>query len=479
MIKIKLSYLAVFSTLVIVFASCEKVLEYNPSTEILNDKAITTSDDLEKAIYGAYDALQSGNVLGGSYVYYGDLLADDANVKLTNLGNFGTKEIYERRTTVQIGALRNAWTDAYTAINRANNIISVINNGTLEGNFNNAKGEAYAIKAISYFQLLQFFCQPYAVGGDNSGPGVITRDEPTLSGPDGLAKGRSSIENSYGAVVSDLKMAISLLSTKYYYPGRISIFSAKAFLARVLFFKGDYAEASSVASEVINSGIFALQTDTTKLTKVYNVTLAEKTNPEALFLLLNTQKDNSNGIKGNYSALISSSVNPYGGNPTIRVSPNVLALYEATDYRKKFLYAPHKTDPTLWMTKKYDNIVPANPPAICVIRLAEMHLIVAEANLSPGGNGDKAAAYASYAAIRNRAGVDPETEADLTLVKVQEERRRELAFEGDRYTNLKRMKKDIVRYNDQTVTIPYNDPSLIFKLPSEEVSANPLVVQNP
>jgi hypothetical protein len=46
-------------------------------------------------------------------------------------------------------------------------------------------------------------------------------------------------------------------------------------------------------------------------------------------------------------------------------------------------------------------------------------------------------------------------------------------FEGDRYHNLKRMKQPLRN------AVPYNDPSLLFKIPQEEMSGNNLMEQNP
>jgi len=59
------------------------------------------------------------------------------------------------------------------------------------------------------------------------------------------------------------------------------------------------------------------------------------------------------------------------------------------------------------------------------------------------------------------------------LDSVRLERRRELIAEGDRYHNIKRMKMN------ERDNVPWNDPSLLFKIPQEEMSGNPLMVQNP
>jgi hypothetical protein len=105
-----------------------------------------------------------------------------------------------------------------------------------------------------------------------------------------------------------------------------------------------------------------------------------------------------------------------------------------------------------------------------------MYLIVAESNLSPGGNGDVARATDLYSELyelrRGSAPTIPADQAEL-LQNIRLERRLELMFEGDRLHNLKRMKEPLRN------GIPYNDPSVLFKIPQEEMSGNSLMQQNP
>ncbi len=63
-------------------------------------------------------------------------------------------------------------------------------------------------------------------------------------------------------------------------------------------------------------------------------------------------------------------------------------------------------------------------------------------------------------------------------------RRKELAFEGDRYFDLQRLKRDIVRsanYPAAAKTIPYTNFRRILPIPQSELDANPNIrsQQNP
>jgi hypothetical protein len=62
------------------------------------------------------------------------------------------------------------------------------------------------------------------------------------------------------------------------------------------------------------------------------------------------------------------------------------------------------------------------------------------------------------------------------------ERRIELAAEGDRYMDLMRLKRDVVRsanYPSSIRLIPYSNFRRVLPIPQNEMDANPNMVQNP
>jgi hypothetical protein len=155
-------------------------------------------------------------------------------------------------------------------------------------------------------------------------------------------------------------------------------------------------------------------------------------------------------------------------------SAELIQSYAPGDQRKTKWYLQNPVNLKGRITK-YDRPLDVfyNMP---VVRLAEMHLIRAEADMSNGGNGNGTEALTSYNAIRERAfgsSFVPETSTDQLLEKVQFERRWELCFENDRYHNLKRLKLPV------RDGVAYNDPSLLFKIPQEEIAGNPSIEQNP
>jgi hypothetical protein len=110
----KKTYLLLIATATLF--SCQKALDIEPKMIIESGGAVSSVKDLETVLTGAYDGMQSGNIFGGNFVALSDFMAEDTKVDETKLSNFGTREIYFRQTTVQIGLLGGMWGDAYSVI---------------------------------------------------------------------------------------------------------------------------------------------------------------------------------------------------------------------------------------------------------------------------------------------------------------------------------------------------------------------------
>ena len=151
------------------------------------------------------------------------------------------------------------------------------------------------------------------------------------------------------------------------------------------------------------------------------------------------------------------------GRGDIVVQTKHTALYNTADPRAKFTVVASNR----LYSKKFSNLF----GDVTIIRLAELHLIRAEANfrlstavgLAPIDDLNK---------IRSRAGAPEIVKADLTLDKILLERKLELAFEGLLLSDVKRLKKNVG-------TLPFSDPKLVLPIPQREIDTNKSLVQNP
>ena len=322
--------------------------------------------------------------------------------------------------------------------------------------------------------MLRFWAQPYDVDnpGGNSQLGIPYRNSPTLAGPQGLEIARSSVEEVYTNVLADLTQANNMLDTlsdgsslyNEWYRHKVDKYVVKAYLARVYFFMGKYTEAAAAAEEVINSGIFSLETSPRG-----NFTQSgTENNSEQIFQLLSIATDQSGNPSWGYSRY---------GYPLLTSLDTAMSQFHTNDQRLDnidgYFYVSFFGDSTI---AKYDLPNAVNGINMTVLRLAEMYLIVAESNMSSGGNGNRSRAEELYSELYQlRVGSPPAIPStnDSLTTAIQLERRLELMFEGDRYHNLKRMKMPLRN------GVPYNDPALLFRIPQEEMSGNGLMVQNP
>lgn len=117
-------------------------------------------------------------------------------------------------------------------------------------------------------------------------------------------------------------------------------------------------------------------------------------------------------------------------------------------------------------------------------RLADAYLMYAEAVVRGGEGGSKEKALEYVNLLRDRAGVNPISDSDLTLDFILDERSRELYWEGHRRTDLIRFNKFTSSYTwpwkngVYKGTANISDIYKIYPLPAPELVANPKLKQN-
>jgi hypothetical protein len=149
MLNIKLSLL----TAVIVFSSCEKIIDQQPQTALSAETAYTTRQGVEAGLLGCYNALQSTSYYGLEFWALSDMYAG----VIVHTGTFPTyaqfnnKQILPDNTNVT-----NMWNAIYGGINRVNTLI--VSAETLnDPAFSKTQtiGEARFLRALMYFDLLR------------------------------------------------------------------------------------------------------------------------------------------------------------------------------------------------------------------------------------------------------------------------------------------------------------------------------------
>jgi starch-binding outer membrane protein, SusD/RagB family len=440
MLKYKFSIIA---ALLLGLTACDKRLDLEPFQSISEEKALSTEQNVRAALLGTYDAIAQDGMWGGNVMMLSELAGADKELRW--VGTFdGPRTVFNHQMIAENGNALDTWTDAYDAINRCNNILSALSILKDETERKEVEGEALFVRAGAYFELVRLYGQPYATGGNNNQPGVPLVLTPTRGIDANSNVSRASVEQVYAQVLADLEKAKAQLPEDN--GVRAGKFTAAALLARVNLQMGRYAAAKTNADEVIASGLYSLAPN---YADAWN---NDDNSVEDIFAIQVSSQDAAEATTWTFY-----SIPDFGGRDgDIEIEEKHLNLYPAGDTRAALFYEGAGAMRSGKWKNQYRNIP--------IIRLPEMHLISAECAVRAGQSGD-----AAYNEVHTRAGLTAKT--GVTLNDVLLERRLELAHEGHRLHDIKRLR-------GTADGLPYNDPKLVFPIPAREIDANPNLRQN-
>jgi len=420
------------------------------------------------------------------------------------------------------GTLTRAWESLYAVVAQSNTLINTlpdaVGDDVPEDVVNNALGEARFIRATAYFYLVRIF-GPIPIVANNNDL-VLEPEVP-----------RNFTEDVYRFIKRDLEFAIDncysrIRSSNYADNARVSSGSAKAMLAKINLYEGDFQEAYRLADEVIRSGEFRLfggDAEDGDPSGSYGglFLTANDNNPESIFSLQWTTSGRFAEGNGLQSLFAQAGVTGFAdGWSAVGPSLDLQAAYEDTDQDVRYhatIMAPGAFYPDLnggftvsdnidhqgtnVGIKKYVVGTAASngggaqqsyPNNTYILRYGELLLIHAEAALS--GGGDTAEGIRSFNKVRRRAGLA--NMASPTLEDVFNERRVELAFEFEFWYDVVRRgpafaltylaERERGTWDDNTDPPTVNSEKftptmddLLFPYPANEVQNNPALLEEP
>ncbi len=449
--------------LVTAVISCDSKLDIDPQQSISSDIALNSSENVVNVLIAAYSEAggqfgvasdgraEGGELYGGDFNLFSELMG--ANGEITWNGTFDNYEDVFDADLIRNNTLaRNNWMRAYNVINIANNVIENID--IVDQDIRDqVLGEALFMRGSMHFELVRIYGLPFVSGQTNDQLGVPLVLMATQSIDESAQVSRATVAEVYSQVISDLMQAESLMNSRN--GSRANRFSAAAQLSRVYLQQGDYTNAANAADRVITDGGFDLVGN---FEEAFNN--AANTSEDIFAIQQNNTFNagtSNSGLPTFYANLVG-----VGRDGDIDVLPAHLDLYDANDARLTLFYTGEDGLPK---TGKWA-VDGANIP---VIRLAEMYLTRAEANLRAGTTVG-ADPVDDVNVVRARAGLAPLL--TVTIDDILEERRRELAFEGSRIHDLKRTQQDING-------LPFDADELVFPIPQRETDVNPNLMQNP
>lgn len=408
-----------------VLTGCSKYLDLKPDKHMIIP---TTLEDCEVL-------LNDYSTLNTRYPTFGEISADDyyvTDINLKSISDVDEKNAYlwlEQPISQPF-----QWQNSYKVVYQANQILSVVNDiaktAKNESQYNNIIGTACFYRGFAFSQLISVFALPYNKSTATQTPGIPLR----LSADMDYVSIRANLEESYNQVISDFKTAVKLLSINKVDKIRPAKAAAYAALARVYLDMQNYENAYLYADSTlqIKSDLINFNSLNTALSLPI-----QRFNEEVLF----------------------PATTPISSPMSIsfaKIDTFLYKSYEQHDLRKKVFFKENTgvNAKTYAFKGSYDN---TNSTSFVGLSTSEIHLIRAEAAARTGRISIAQDDIEQLLLHRYVPGESPEiTESDpqLLLTFILNERRKELVFRGRRWADLKRLNADarfaktILRYMD-------------------------------
>lgn len=475
-------------------------LDVAPSDGTDADAALTSSSDLAAARTGMYAALKGNSNLvdyyGQQFFVYGDVHAGD-DYQYNNIGGSNRASFYydmNYQTASEFNTSTVSWQSPYVVIGRANRIIAAAEGGALsdaaeaKATIDQYAAEAKVLRALAHFDLVRIYGKPYTEDqGASLGVPLVTEVLESNAKP-----ARSTVAEVYTQVVKDLTEAISsnALATETE-PGYVSVWGAKAILSRVYLNMGDYANALSVAEDIIKNSGAALWTRD-QYFKAWDASTPNES--EFLFRLNVAGSTDNNDLNG-----IGNLQQRDGYKEMVATKKFVDMLTSDPEDVRNDMFLPAtaaKEVATYGTNKVYLNKLRGqggnlrNVTIVPIIRLSEVYLTAAECAFR-NNDKTKAVEYLNDL-VKNRTTTEASlaTVDNITLERILIERRKELIGEGQRYFDALRNNETITRYTSEAdkgwhKTLSKEAQSFdrdyfkaIAAIPQAEINANPNIKQN-
>jgi hypothetical protein len=513
------------SSLLVLGACSEDFLENEPYTDKVTDNFYKTPSDAFEGLVAVYDVLQR-EAYGGPLIV-SEQASDDCFGGFGIADPAGDLEWDRFLYTIDKDMNANIWTTSYLGIYRANILLENldhVNWGTNTALKTQYEAEARFLRAHFHFQAAKMF-------GD-----IIPLDHTVTTSEFELP--RQVPEVTYALIANDLKFAADHLGPENYSQkgnanyGRITKWAAEAYLARTFLFYTDYykkadlagvvtkAQAVNYINDAVSNSGHGLVADFANLWLAASFeNFAGEDNTEMVWAV----RFNGSG-KGNWDLhegnRFQVNIAPRGGSigkyatgwGGATVNPDLYNAYEAGDTRRNATIISY-TDENLnfdaqareqrqytgYSWKKYCPITNAAGTAVveanggnfqidnyqdyAIIRYADVLLMAAELNLGTNAG----LAQTDFDKVRDRAFKNTTHRIAVSKAALMNERRLELALEGQRYFDLIRQGVDVAKAAidntdaDSQFNVTFRTQTLgWFPLPqSQVVLSNGTITQNP
>ncbi|MEP6464908.1 MAG: RagB/SusD family nutrient uptake outer membrane protein [Parafilimonas sp.] len=503
----KYSYLSILLIAIITFFSCKKFLDQKPVSLITTDNAYTTAANIEAALNGAYSSFMGTNYYQWEFIQQSDMRSD--NGYAGGSGDIDFLQLDLNTISNANGLVYRNWTELYASIAKCNAVIDNIENVTdpalTDERRKQILGEASFLRAFHYYQLVKLW------------GGVPIEKHSNSTDPSVIRIARSADTAVYNFINEDLQLAVNNLPDAYDGADastnkvRATKGAANALLAKIWAQRPDrdYNKVLAYCNAVINSSAgYQLMDNYADLfdgnhpynqESILEIPYVQGT-PQGCWgseLFYPTHTGNNkvpSDAWQRYNVPSKTLVNAYvAAGDSIRENANI--SFEVVPWSDENWNPCGKSDIKVPFDVKQKH--PNNwngGDHVYLLRLADIITLKAEAQNELGNTADAAT---TINIIRSRVHLKPLAATSQTQMRtaILNERQLELAFEAQRWDDLKRygvavtvmngLNEKKYTCNDGTpsnpIAINYNfsNETLLLPIPLLELQANPSLTQNP
>lgn len=489
--RLKLIKYTVVGVLLFSFAGCSEILEdVEPSTSVEPDLVLSSPDGIAGLRSSMYAKLHESFAYRTEYFVAPSAFTDETRNRPGSTRYQALTQAVGTSGTSHIAS----WAAHYDIIQDANLIIGAVEDGVLpEATYNQYRGEALGLRAFALHNLVKVY--GYNPSMFDMGPesnwdeGVVIRTEPVFTRDDADLRPRSSVNDVYTQILQDLSDAKDLLSVN---DAPNNTFVTEAFIdglrARVHLYASNWGEAAQAAQDAItNSGRNLVDTPE-GVANMFDENIGN--HPEALFKVVVNPDTEGGGFNNEGPATYTSD-----GFLAQLPTQHLVDKYEEDDYRMGW-YRDCAEAQRIALNQptgctdvneggfslvKFNGDKGNNVDDLPFMRLSEMYLIWAEAAAKDGNNPAAGVDPLQTLLDARNGGTVPATAlTDMTAFEdfILDERMRELALEGHRFYDLKRMGRDI-RNPDGSIKMRADSYRILPQLGTSLLNVNPELIENP
>ncbi|KAA6301978.1 MAG: hypothetical protein EZS26_001794 [Candidatus Ordinivivax streblomastigis] len=436
---ITLLFIALFGS------SCDDFLDIKPTGRVIPQ----TAADFRQLLTEAYRTLPSARGLTTFRSDEADLSAGATEQDIASYKDIWTwNDDNPDGTTISF-----EWKNYYTTLFIANSVIENEKRmtGGLPNEVSQLTGEAYMLRALIHFTLVNLYAVPYHSATAMTDKGIPLKLNTDV---DQLVS-RNTVQEVYTSILSDIGEAQKRLNVEQWDHGlnyRFNTISAEAFKSRIYLYMGDWKASLAASRKVllVKSELANLKINGTNPPNHY-------TSVESIVAL---------------EWLITASYQNAG-----RINSSLLNMYIDGDRRKSNFYTAQTS--SIYKLKKGGGI-----EYRCSFRTGEIYLNAAEAAIQDPETDIEIARDYLLTLLENRYTVNAFNTQKTTIeamdktalrTEIYQQRFLELAYEGHRWFDLRRTSQPKLEkvFRGETFTLEESDLRYTLKIPNDAILNNP------